>query len=138
MFRIGGKRAIAKENIPPADDFTSYAPLSDTMWCSALPPPPLSPSKRRPSRCHYSDVESSPSKKRDHGDRKDPVAFPEKGMLFADTTNTGAFGKADPFDLGELKPRPATKRASRPKPEVVITTTRKPTVRRVRSTILKA
>jgi hypothetical protein len=70
------------ENIPPtlpADPST------------ALPKAPSSPTKRRPSTSHYTGGDCSPSKKRDLGSSKPTKAKlspDERGLLFADTTNS--------------------------------------------------
>ncbi len=70
-----------------------------------LPEAPPSPSKRPRSRCHYSDVESSPSKKSREGATapREPVHFEERGLLFGNTTNAKPrpAPMEDDFDLGE-------------------------------------
>jgi len=90
----GGKRkgAVNRENAPSIDDLSTLPPL---------PPSPSSPGKRRQSDSHY-DVESSPSKKRDAGERQEPTVFEERGLLFGDMTNTVGDVDTAAFDLGEL------------------------------------
>ncbi|PIL31814.1 hypothetical protein GSI_06518 [Ganoderma sinense ZZ0214-1] len=83
------------------------APLpEDEIWDITLPLPeaPPSPSKRPQSRCHYHDVESSPSKKSREGARavREPIHFEERGLLFGNTTNSKVRSTPEnDFDLGE-------------------------------------
>ena len=53
-------------------------------------PRPSSPNKRRNSESHYSDVESSPSKKKKPLSRVEGLDFEGRGMLFGDSTNLSA------------------------------------------------
>ncbi|KAH9922822.1 DHS-like NAD/FAD-binding domain-containing protein [Epithele typhae] len=85
-----------RENLPapvPSDDvFDITLPL---------PSPPSSPSKRSLSRCHYNNVESSPSKRSREGGGRAPQGHPDfeaRGLLFGNSTNatTGAASKARP------------------------------------------
>lgn len=72
------------ENIPPA-----LAADPSTALLKA----PSSPTKRQPSTSHYTGGDCSPSKKRDLGSSKSTTAkiLPdERGLLFADTTNSCA------------------------------------------------
>jgi NAD-dependent histone deacetylase SIR2 len=78
------KPEVDVENIPPPlDPIPIQKPNQVT--------PPVSPSKRRQAASHYSDLESSPSKKRDIsaatlGIQK--LAIEERGLLFGnDSTN---------------------------------------------------
>ena len=93
----GGKRKNKRkrENLP----------LEDEVFDITLPLPesPPSPSKRPHSRCHYNDVESSPSKKSREGAAaaREPVHFEERGMLFGNATNSKSRRAKDEFDLGE-------------------------------------
>ncbi|KAI0719934.1 DHS-like NAD/FAD-binding domain-containing protein [Cerioporus squamosus] len=97
----GGKRKNdrKRENVPlPEDDIFDIT--------LPLPEAPPSPSKRPQSRCHYSDVESSPSKKSREGagaPRGEPVHFEERGLLFGNTTNAKSRPAPmdDDFDLGK-------------------------------------
>ncbi|KAI0801123.1 DHS-like NAD/FAD-binding domain-containing protein [Fomes fomentarius] len=104
------------------------APLpEDEIFDITLPLPeaPPSPSKRPQSRCHYNDVESSPSKKsRDGGAAaaRKPVHFEERGLLFTNATNSKARRCVDDFDLGEntVAPKPTKARGSKAQVEVVL------------------
>ena len=84
-----------------------------------LPEAPPSPSKRPQSRCHYHDVESSPSKKSRDGTRpvREPVHFEERGLLFGNATNSKVRNAPeDDFDLGENVRKPkAAKKSLKPK-----------------------
>lgn len=98
------------------------APLpEDEIWDITLPLPeaPPSPPKRPQSRCHYHDIESSPSKKSREGTRaiREPVHFEERGLLFGNTTNSKVRSTPeDDFDLGENVRRPrAAKKAAKPR-----------------------
>ena len=110
----GAKRKAARqrENAPMPED---------EIWDITLPLPeaPPSPSKRPQSRCHYHDVESSPSKKSREGGRavREPVHFEERGLLFGNTTNSKVCGAPeDDFDLGENVRKPKTaKKISKPR-----------------------
>ncbi|EJF66826.1 DHS-like NAD/FAD-binding domain-containing protein [Dichomitus squalens LYAD-421 SS1] len=105
----GAKRKPARrrENAPLPEDEIFDITLP-------LPEAPPSPSKRPQSRCHYHDVESSPSKKSRDGRRpvREPVHFEERGLLFGNATNSKAQkAPEDDFDLGEnvQKPKAAKK-----------------------------
>ncbi|KAI1788807.1 DHS-like NAD/FAD-binding domain-containing protein [Ganoderma leucocontextum] len=93
----------------------------DEIWDITLPLPevPPSPSKRPQSRCHYHDVESSPSKRSREGGRtgREPVHFEERGLLFGNATNSKVqSAPEDDFDLGENVPKPkAAKKTSKPR-----------------------
>ena len=88
-----------------------------------LPEPPSSPSKRPQSRCHYNDVESSPSKRSRDGviAVREPVQFEERGLLFGNTTNAAAPPKTrsapedDSIDLGANVAAPPRKPAKKPR-----------------------
>lgn len=84
------------ENIPPA-----LAGNPFTM----LPKAPSSPTKRPPSMSHYTGGDCSPSKKRDLGSSKPTAAniLPdERGLLFADTTNSCAKDVETGIDESEV------------------------------------
>ncbi|KAL1951387.1 hypothetical protein VTO73DRAFT_536 [Trametes versicolor] len=114
----GAKRkgTLKHENVPvPEDDvFDITLPL---------PSPPPSPGKRPRSRCHYNDVEMSPSKKSREvaaAAAREPTDFKERGLLFGNATNAklrkGASQK-DALDLGEnvAKPQTAPKKSTKPR-----------------------
>ena len=92
----------------------------DEIWDITLPLPeaPPSSSKRPRSRCHYHDIESSPSKKSREGTWaiREPVHFEECRLLFGNATNSKIRSTSDDFDLGENVRRPkAAKKASKPR-----------------------
>jgi len=98
-FVSAGKKKpeVDAENIPPPlDPIPIQKPNQVT--------PPVSPSKRRQAASHYSDLESSPSKKRDIsaatlGIQK--LAIEERGLLFGkDSTNV----KTAEVGGGKVKP----------------------------------
>lgn len=114
----GAKRkgTLKHENVPvPEDDvFDITLPL---------PSPPPSPGKRPRSRCHYNDVEMSPSKKSREvaaAAAREPADFKERGLLFGNATNAklrkGASQK-DALDLGEnvAKPQTVPKKSAKPR-----------------------
>ncbi|KAI0361459.1 DHS-like NAD/FAD-binding domain-containing protein [Trametes cingulata] len=80
-----------------------------------LPSPPPSPGKRPRSRCHYDDVEMSPSKKSREvatAAAREPIDFKERGLLFGNTTNANMRNGADEgddFDLGMNVGKPKAK-----------------------------
>lgn len=82
----GKKRAAGTENVAP---LKTLFPSEESPSTKASPLPPLSPSKRRQAVSHYSDVECSPSKKRDTtlAAGVEKLSMEERGLLFADTTN---------------------------------------------------
>ncbi|KAI0639554.1 DHS-like NAD/FAD-binding domain-containing protein [Trametes polyzona] len=96
-----GKRKTGRkqENAPAFEDDVFDITLP-------LPSPPPSPGKRSHSRCHYNDVETSPSKKSREVAAREAVDFKEKGLLFGNATNAklrkGASQNDDfGLDLGE-------------------------------------
>ena len=132
-WRAGAKRKNdrKRENVPlPEDDiFDITLPLPDA---------PPSPSKRPQSRCHYNDVESSPSKKSREGATaaREPVHFEERGLLFGNTTNAKSRPAPmdDDFDLGAntaatkvARKGTARSHATKMQVEVVLDTKRKRT-----------
>ncbi|KAI0651995.1 DHS-like NAD/FAD-binding domain-containing protein [Trametes meyenii] len=85
-----------------------------------LPSPPPSPSKRPQSRCHYSDVEMSPSKKsREVAAIRAPVDFEERGLLFGNKANAKTRTdetRRDDFDLGmNVKSKATSKKSTKPR-----------------------
>lgn len=77
--------------------FVENARREDKTGCSPAPPfkppssAPSSPVKRRQSGCHYSDVESSPRKRRDvlkGASCSDRLDMAERRLLFLDSTNS--------------------------------------------------
>jgi len=52
-------------------------------------PRPVSPSKRHRAASHYSNLESSPSKRRVSTFRKDILEHDERKLLFTERTNNG-------------------------------------------------
>ncbi|KAI0756857.1 DHS-like NAD/FAD-binding domain-containing protein [Daedaleopsis nitida] len=109
------------ENAPVPDDDIFDITLP-------LPEAPPSPSKRPQSRCHYNDVESSPSKKsREGGAVREPVQFEERGLLFGNATNSKDQRRQanDNFDLG-VNRTVATKKSRKARAQVeVVLETRK-------------
>ncbi|KAF8841968.1 DHS-like NAD/FAD-binding domain-containing protein [Paxillus ammoniavirescens] len=105
------RRKSCVENIRP-DDGTVHLPL--------LKPPssaPSSPTKRRQSICHYSDVESSPRKRR--GVSKianclEKLEMADRRLLFVDATNSApqldelSTGKIEPSRMSGRRPRTQT------------------------------
>jgi len=98
----GGKKKpeTDAENIPPSE--IAYQPTAKPNQVA-----PLSPSKRRQSASHYSDVESSPSKKRDIAAatiaiEKLAIKDSERGLLFG-VNSTNAKSKAMETDLEETE-----------------------------------
>lgn len=122
--------------MPPESDVADAVLASSKPKSCTAPHPPSSPGKRRAGTCHYSDVECNPSKKRDSGDRKEPSEFLEKGLLFADSTNTAGVEKGSGLDMGEIRPK-LNRCTSKAKVEVVIEVPRV-AMRRVRSKTVKA
>ncbi|KAI0669757.1 DHS-like NAD/FAD-binding domain-containing protein [Trametes maxima] len=109
----GAKRKAGRkqENAPILEDEIFDVTLP-------IPSPPPSPSKRPQSRCHYSDVEMSPSKKsREVATTRAPVDFEERGLLFGNKTNAKARSngaREDDFDLGtNVKPKAASKKSTK-------------------------
>jgi NAD-dependent histone deacetylase SIR2 len=91
------------ENMPPEDPFSSQ-PTSPPKSSVSVP---SSPSKRRQSASHYSDVESSPRKRRDIAkiaDGMDRLDMSERCILFADATNAAKNAGGDDLVMGELQP----------------------------------
>ncbi|CCL98126.1 uncharacterized protein FIBRA_00120 [Fibroporia radiculosa] len=115
----GGKRKpgsapARREHVLLLDDLSTLPPL---------PPSPGSPGKRRQSDCHY-DVECSPSKKRDAGDKREGVVLKERGLLFGSTTKAKS-SEVNDFDLGSDMPlskvsKAAKVRMPKAKVEVVV------------------
>ncbi|KAG0707519.1 DHS-like NAD/FAD-binding domain-containing protein [Suillus ampliporus] len=106
------KRNPNVENVPPEDSFFSSPTSPSKKPVSA----PSSPSKRRQSTSHYSDVESSPRKRRDIAkiaDGMDRLDMSERCKLFADATNVTKNAGGDDLVMGELEPSKAkVRRAS--------------------------
>lgn len=100
------------ENVPPEDPFFSQ-PASPSKKPVSVP---SSPTKRRQSVSHYSDVESSPRKRRDIAriaDGMDRLDMSDRCKLFADTTNAAKNAGGDDLLMGELQPPKAkVRRAS--------------------------
>lgn len=95
-----GKKKPEAENIPPPE------PISKSSQAV-----PLSPSKRRQSTEHYSDVESSPSKKRlaaaTNALEKIHLEDSERGLLFGNnSTNIQTTDVSEGFGMGPAKERP--------------------------------
>src|SRR5271154_7025875 len=72
------KPAPGSENIPP----TAIAKTKDSHPVKSLPVPPSSPSKRGRDSCHYSDVHSSPPKKRGASSDSEKLTKDERKLLF--------------------------------------------------------
>ncbi|KAL0951497.1 hypothetical protein HGRIS_008183 [Hohenbuehelia grisea] len=79
------KKDKSNENLPPSFDMVLGTP---DLSSAKHPNPPLSPSKRRGGASHYSDIESSPSKKRASGPPKGFLLPEERVPLFGDHTNS--------------------------------------------------
>jgi NAD-dependent histone deacetylase SIR2 len=91
------------ENVPLDDPFSSQ-PASPSKKPVSVP---SSPSKRRQSASHYSDVESSPRKRRDIvkiADGMDKLDMSDRCILFADATNVAKKAGGDDLVMGELRP----------------------------------
>ncbi|KAJ8487297.1 hypothetical protein ONZ51_g4265 [Trametes cubensis] len=105
-----------RENVPAAEDEDEVFDIT-----LPLPSPPPSPSKRPRSRCHYTDVEMSPSKKSREVVLREPVHFEERGLLFGNATNASTKPGAtleDVFDLGPnvaAKPKTTSKKSAKAK-----------------------
>ncbi|THH19042.1 hypothetical protein EW146_g2049 [Bondarzewia mesenterica] len=119
---------LGMENIRPEDDVFVAVPSAKN--------PPSSPSKRRQSTSHYSDVECSPSKKHLVSGSRPNMAMEERGLLFGDTTNSKANdtgeGPVD-VDLVRVKSQSTLRRkASKPrmKMELVLPARSKSRVRK--------
>ncbi|KAH7930382.1 DHS-like NAD/FAD-binding domain-containing protein [Leucogyrophana mollusca] len=101
---VKGKRKPDIENIIPDDVFS--ADIS-TDHPKSIASAPSSPSKRRQSASHYSDVESSPRKKHAAKFASDfeRLQVSERGLLFGDATNSPSkVPGTDDFVMGELEP----------------------------------
>ena len=90
LLTAGKKKLnVDSENIPPSE-------LPSELISKPSQSTPVSPSKRRQAALHYSDVECSPSKKRDiaaatMGIQK--LALEDRGLLFGNNcTNAKAVG----------------------------------------------
>ncbi|KAG1754831.1 DHS-like NAD/FAD-binding domain-containing protein [Suillus paluster] len=97
------KRNPNVENVPLEDPLFSQLTSPSKKPVSA----PSSPSKRRQSTSHYSDVESSPRKRRDIAkiaDGMDRLDMSDKCKLFADATNVTKNAGGDDLVMGELEP----------------------------------
>lgn len=100
MCIAAGKKKSDAENIPPSEPMPKPAP-----------PTPVSPSKRRQAASHYSDVECSPSKKRDIAAATlgiQNMAIEERGLLFGNnSTNIKTMEmNAEAIDMGPVKAKP--------------------------------
>ncbi|KAG1850622.1 DHS-like NAD/FAD-binding domain-containing protein [Suillus subalutaceus] len=101
--KVAPKRNINVENVPLNDPFSSR-PASPSKKPISVP---SSPSKRRQSASHYSDVESSPRKRRDIAkiaDGMDRLDMSDRCILFADATNAAKNARGDDLVTGELQP----------------------------------
>jgi hypothetical protein len=78
------KPAPDAENIPPVPCTVTKGTKTSAVKSNLTVPP--SPSKRRQPSCHYSDVESSPPKKRD---LLSNLAEDERGLLLQDRQSLG-------------------------------------------------
>jgi NAD-dependent histone deacetylase SIR2 len=107
------KRNPELENVPPGDPFISR-PVSPSK--KPISSAPSSPSKRRQSASHYSDVESSPRKKRDVAriaDDMQKMDMSDRCLLFTDATNAIKKAGGDDLVMGELEPSKAKVRKAR-------------------------
>lgn len=107
------KRNPELENVPPGDPFISR-PVSPSK--KPISSAPSSPSKRRQSASHYSDVESSPRKKRDVAriaDDMQKMDMSDRRLLFTDATNAIKKAGGDDLVMGELEPSKAKVRKAR-------------------------
>ena len=117
----GAKRKTdhKRENVPAAENEDEDEVFDITL---PLPSPPLSPSERPRSRCHYTNVEMSPSSSKSREVvLREPVHFEERGLLFGNATNTSAKPGPtleDVFDLGlnvAAKPKTTAKKPAKAK-----------------------
>ena len=109
------KRKMDVENVPLEDPFFSRPASPSKKTASSAP---SSPSKRRQSASHYSDVESSPRKRRDIAkiaDGMEKLGMSERRLLFADATNAIKKTGEDDLVMGELEQSKAkVRKASAP------------------------
>ncbi|KAG2156674.1 DHS-like NAD/FAD-binding domain-containing protein [Suillus bovinus] len=110
--KVAPKWNMNVENVPLEDPFSSQPPSPSKKPISV----PSSPSKRRQSISHYSDVESSPRKRRDIAkiaDGMDRLDMSDRRILFADATNAAKNAGGDDFPMGDQRPLKAkVRRAS--------------------------
>ncbi|KAG2155621.1 DHS-like NAD/FAD-binding domain-containing protein [Suillus clintonianus] len=138
------KRNPNVENVPMDDPFPSQ-PASPSKKPASVP---SSPSKRRQSASHYSDVESSPRKRRDIAkiaDGMDRLDMSERCILFADATNATKNAGGEDLVMGELQPskvkirranasvvskecNPRSRKIAKPRPEVWVEIAKKPSI----------
>jgi NAD-dependent histone deacetylase SIR2 len=96
--------------------FVDNTHREDEIVCSVTSPfkpassAPSSPVKRRQSGCHYSDVESSPRKRRGISKRASCLEG-ERRLLFLDTTNSTS--QIDSSNVFEPQPSTTSDRQSR-------------------------
>ncbi|KAG6832550.1 hypothetical protein H0H92_000179 [Tricholoma furcatifolium] len=92
------KQHIEEENLPPDfADMVLSTPDAIAARKAKAAIPPLSPSKRAQTASHYSDLESSPSKRR-VSSLKNQLRPDERKVLFTETTNN-AVSSDDIVDL---------------------------------------
>jgi NAD-dependent histone deacetylase SIR2 len=104
VFVSAGKKKpdIDAENIPPSE--LPSEPISKPNQVT-----PVSPSKRRQAASHYSDVECSPSKKRDITVGIEKLAIEDRGLLFGnDSTNAKIVGVY--VEVAGVKPTASSRR----------------------------
>ncbi|KAG1757121.1 DHS-like NAD/FAD-binding domain-containing protein [Suillus lakei] len=138
------KRNPNVENMPPENPFSSQ-PASPSKKPVSVP---SSPSKRRQSASHYSDVESSPRKRRDIAkiaDSMDRLDMSEKCILFADATNATKNAGGGDLVMGELQPskakvrraatsvvskecKPPSRNVAKPRAEMWVEIAKKPSI----------
>ena len=117
LLTAGKKKLnVDSENIPPSE-------LPSELISKPSQSTPVSPSKRRQAALHYSDVECSPSKKRDiaaatMGIQK--LALEDRGLLFGNNcTNAKVVGANAVVNVdAKMKPTAGSHRA-RPSKVVV-------------------
>jgi len=123
VFRVAKESAsivTQKKSACRRKSFAENTPREDEIVCSVTPPfkptssAPSSPIKRRQSGCHYSDVESSPRKRRGVSKRAsclEGVEMGERRLLFLDTTNS--ISQIDSTNVFEPQPSRTSGRQSR-------------------------
>ncbi|OAX42645.1 DHS-like NAD/FAD-binding domain-containing protein [Rhizopogon vinicolor AM-OR11-026] len=101
--KAASKRNPDVENVPPEDPFISQPASPSKKPISSAP---SSPSKRRQSASHYSDVESSPRKRRDIvriANDMEKLDMSDMRLLFTDATNAiKNTGGGDDLVMGKL------------------------------------
>jgi len=117
------KPDVDTENMPPTE-------LPSELISKSNQTTPVSPSKRRRAASHYSDVECSPSKKRDITAAIQKLAIEDRGLLFGNnSTNAKMVDVGLEVETVKLKPTAESRRAQ---PGKVVSETKKAAATRQR------